>query len=258
MTPRGCRTLAASSLVRSSALGPVAASILALAAPSVAGTAASYEVVPTQASSETLLSADEAAWSGASAVAWGPAPYETRFRALWSAAGLYVRFDADDPSPWHTMTRRDEHLWEEEVVEIFLDPDRSGRDYYELEINPGNVVCDLRMIQASPWKGEFEWDLAGLETRVHTRKDAAGRTTGWTATALLPWPGLRPLPSAAKVAVPPRPGDRWRFNVFRVERPGGPKAPQKDGVSAAWSPPAGRSFHEPAAFRDLVFAGAPK
>jgi hypothetical protein len=114
------------------------------------------------------------------------------------------------------------------------------------------------MIQAAPWNGEFEWDLAGLETRVHTRKDAAGRTTGWTATALLPWPGLRALPSAAKVAVPPKPGDRWRFNVFRVEKPGGPKSPEKAGVSVAWSPPAGRSFHEPAAFRDLVFAGAPK
>jgi hypothetical protein len=156
------------------------------------------------------------------------------------------------------MTKRDEHLWEEEVVEIFLDPDRSGRDYYELEINPGNVVCDLRMIQASPWNGEFGWDLAGLETRVHTRKDAADRTIGWTATALLPWAGLRALPSAAKVAVPPKAGERWRFNVFRVEKPGGPKAPEKGSVSVAWSPPAGRSFHEPAVFRDLVFAAAPK
>ena len=247
-------------MIRMDLLGRIGLAALAWLVPGAvavpAADAPAYAVASTTAEAGTLLAADETAWSGVSAIAWGPAPYETRFRALWSPAGLVVRFDADDPSPWHTMTRRDEHLWEEEVVEIFLDPDRSGRDYYELEINPGNAVCDLRMIQASPWKGDFEWDLAGLETRVHTRKDAAGRTTGWTATALLPWPGLRPLPSAAKVAVPPRPGDRWRFNVFRVERPGGPKAPQKDGVSAAWSPPAGRSFHEPAAFRDLVFAGA--
>jgi hypothetical protein len=236
----------------------VLAGVIFVPAPGRAAETPSYTVASTTAETGALLAADEAAWSGASAIAWGPAPYETRFRALWLPGGLVVRFDADDPSPWHTMTRRDEHLWEEEVVEIFLDPDRSGRDYYELEINPGNVVCDLRMIQASPWKGEFEWDLAGLETRVHTRRDAAGRTTGWTATALLPWPGLRALPSAAKVAVPPKAGDRWRFNVFRVEKPGGPKAPEKGGVSVAWSPPAGRSFHEPAAFRDLVFAGAPK
>jgi hypothetical protein len=109
------------------------------------------------------------------------------------------------------------------------------------------------MINASPWKGEFEWDLAGLETRVHTAKDGTGRTTAWTATAFLPWSGLRALPSAQKVAVPPKAGDRWRLNVFRVERPGGPQAPRKDAVSAAWSPPSGPSFHEPAAFRDLLF-----
>jgi hypothetical protein len=140
------------------------------------------------------------------------------------------------------------------VVEIFLDPDRSGRDYYELEIDPANVVCDLRMI--SPWpdkKGDIDWNLAGLETRVHTMKDGAGRATGWTATAVLPWSGLRPLPSAGKVAVPPEAGDRWRFNVFRIERPGGPGAPEKDAVFAAWSPPSVKSFHDAGAFRDFVF-----
>jgi hypothetical protein len=227
-----------------------------LFAPRVAFTvdAPAYTVATTTAGRAALLGADETAWTAASAIAWGPAPYETRFRALWSPAGLFLRFDADDASPWHTMSRRDEHLWEEEVVEIFLDPDRSGRDYYELEVNPANVVCDLLMITPTPWKGDFDWNLAGLETRAHTLKNAAGRTTGWTATAFLPWSGLQPLPSARKVAVPPKAGDRWRFNVFRIERPGGPTAPERDAISAAWSPPSGESFHEPGAFRDLVFA----
>ena len=222
----------------------------------VAASSPSYEVARTVSPADRLLAADETAWAAASPIEWGPAPYPTRFRALWSDAGLFLRFDATDPSPWHTMTRKDEHLWEEEVVEIFLDPDRSGRDYYELEINPANVVCDLRMI--APWpdkKGDIDWNLKGLETRARVRKDAAGTTAGWTATALLPWSGLRSLPSAKKVAVPPRPGDRWRFNVFRIERPGGPKAPETDGVFAAWSPPSVETFHDAGAFRDLVFAG---
>jgi hypothetical protein len=222
-----------------------------------AGPGAGYEVAPARAEADSLLAADEASWKGASVVSWGPAPYETRFRALWSDRGLFLRFDAADADPWHTMTRRDEHLWEEEVVEIFLDPGRAGRDYYELEISPANVVCDVRMIAPSPNKQQdFAWDLAGLLTRVRTTRDAAGRTTGWTATAFLPWPGLKPLPSAAHVAVPPAAGDRWRFNLFRIERPGGPKAPEKGAVEVAWSPTGEPSFHVPAAFRDLVFAGA--
>jgi hypothetical protein len=226
--------------------------LVLFAAMVAAAPAAGYEVRRSAAATESLLAAEETAWDGASVVAWGPAPYETRFRALWSDAGLFLRFDADDPSPWHTMTRRDEHLWEEEVVEIFLDPDRSGRDYYELEINPANVVCDLRMI--SPWpdkKGDIDWNLAGLETRVK-----ASKTRGWTATAFLPWRGLRVLPSAARVALPPRPGDAWRFNVFRIERPGGKTSPGEEAVFAALSPPSAESFHDASAFRDLVFVGA--
>jgi hypothetical protein len=215
-----------------------------------------YEVARATAGPAALLAADEAAWAGTRAIEWGPPTYVTRFRAAWSDEGLFLRFDATDPSPWHTMTRRDEHLWDEEVVEIFLDPDRSGRDYYELEVNPANVVCDLRMV--SPWpdkKGDIDWNLAGLETRVHARgKD--GGAPGWTVTAFLPWRGLRALPSAGKVTLPPKPGDAWRFNVFRIERPGGKASPEKDGVFAAWSPPSVQSFHDAGAFRDLVFVGA--
>ena len=217
--------------------------------------APAYTVSATVAPHPSLLAAEEAAWTGAPVIAWGPRPYETRFRAVWSDEGLFLRFDANDPAPWHTMTRRDEHLWDEEVVEIFLDPDRSGRDYYELEVNPANVVCDLRMV--SPWpdkKGDIDWNLAGLETRVHAPGGAGALTRGWTVTAFLPWRGLRALPSAGKVALPPKPGDAWRFNVFRIERPGGKASPEKDAVFAAWSPPSVKSFHDAGAFRDLVFA----
>ncbi len=210
------------------------------------GAAPAYQVARTSAASERLLDADEP-WSKAMSIEWGPAAYLTRFSALWSDDGLYLRFDATDPLPWHTMTRRDEHLWDEEVVEIFLDLDRSGRDYYELEINPANVVCDLRML--SPWpdkKGDIDWNLAGLETRV--RKGG----TGWTATAFLPWQGLRALPSAKKLDLPPRAGAAFRFNVFRIDRPGGKASPEKDALFAAWSKPAAPTFHDASAFRDFV------
>ncbi len=216
-----------------------------------------YTVARTSSGEQLLLAADEPAWSAAAAVEWGRATYRTRFRALWSDAGLFLRYDATDPDPWSTMTRRDDHLWEEEVVEIFLDKDADGRDYYELEISPANVVCDLRVVTPPPdMKQDFAFDLAGLQTRVVLNRDAAGKTTGWTATALLPWGGLHALPTQAKVAVPPLAGDRWRFNLFRIKRPGGPKAPDRDGVFAAWSPTGEGTFHKPSAFRDMLFAGA--
>ena len=54
--------------------------------------------------------------------------------------------------------------------------------------------------------------------------------------------------------MPPKPEDAWRFNVFRVKRPGGKSAPEVGAVEVAWSPPPGESFHMPEAFRDFVFA----
>jgi hypothetical protein len=108
----------------------------------------------------------------------------------------------------------------------------------------------------SPWpdiEGDIEWDLEGLDTRVHSLTGADGRLFGWKATAFLPWSGLGKIPSARQTAVPPRAGDQWRFNVFRIKRPGGPEEPEKDAIFAAWSPPSGPSFHDVAAFRPLVF-----
>ena len=224
-----------------------------LAAPLAAAAAdPEYRTARSKATRAELLAGSDAAWTGVGTVAFGPAPYETRFRALWDDSGLFLRFDADDAAPWHTMTRRDEHLWEEEVVEIFLDLDRSGRDYAELEISPGNVVCDVRMIEPRPWKGDFGWDIEGLETNVVFQKKA-GKTTGWTALAFLPWTAFRSLPSSKNITLPPKGTDRWRFNLFRVKRPGGREAPKKGVIEAAWSKPPGDTFHAPEAFRDLVF-----
>jgi len=213
-----------------------------------------YRVARTHASRRALLAGDDASWGRGARISWGTRPYETALRALWDDDGLHLRFDAADPNPWHTMTRRDDELWEEEVVEIFLDLDRSGRNYYELEINPANVVCDLWM--ASPWPdkvGHIDWDLAGLETRVETRHDAAGKTTGWMATAFLPWSGFLSLASSHGIGLPPKPGDAWRFNAFRIKRPGGPGDPKTDAVFAAWSSPSVPSFHDPKAFRSFSF-----
>ena len=124
---------------------------------------AEYTVLPARAHDAHLLSADDRAWLEAAMVEWGPPPWVTRFRALTTSAALLLRFDVYDKAPWHTMTRRDEHIWEEEVVEIFLDPDRTGLNYYELEINPANVLCDL--VVPKPWPelhSDPAWDFAGV------------------------------------------------------------------------------------------------
>jgi hypothetical protein len=202
-----------------------------------------------------LLDPEHADWDGAMAVSWGPPRYVTEFRALHASDGLALRFAATDDGPWYTLTERDDALWNEEVVEIFIDPDGDGHNYAEIEINPAGVVCDLQILTATPaLESDIGWDFSGLATRVTMRRDAGARTTGWIATAILPWRGFASLGDTA-VALPPSRDDRWKFNVFRIKRPGGPEQPERDVILAPWSPTPSASFHAPESFRDLIFGG---
>jgi arylsulfatase A len=222
--------------------------------PALDGDTPGYVVGRSTAATGELLEATETAWGKAQRVTWGPDAIATSFRALSTRAGLAVRYDVSDPSPWHTLARRDAPLWNEEVVELFLDVGATGRSYAEVEWNPANTVVDL-WVDRHENRFDRDWNVAGLESRVHTRRDAAGHVTGWTAVALLPWRALA-AKAPAGTALPPKPGERWRFNVFRIERPGGPGEPAKDAQYLAWSPTGYPSFHVPLAFRELVFAGA--
>lgn len=148
----------------------------------------------------------------------------TEVAVSWDAAHLYVAFACADPEPWARHTSRDDRLWEEEVVEVFLDPDGDGRNYAELEVSPTNVVVDLLIAApraAGP--GARRWDIAGLQSAV--RRHASG----WVAEMAIPWASL----AAAGVTSPPRAGDAWRVGLYRIERPGGPvKAARIDALSA--------------------------
>lgn len=203
---------------------------------------------------DAWMAGNAGAAAAASAIAWGPERFQTTFRAAASREALLLRWDCRDEQPWHTLTQRDAALWNEEVVEIFLDPTGTGREYAEIEINPANVVCDLRIREAHPALAcDIGWDFEGLTTRVHAWREGHAGPDGWTAVARLPWEGFRRLSPGAASLVPPASGARWRFNVFRIKRPHGPAAPERDAIYAAWSVPEGPTFHVPSVFGTMVF-----
>jgi hypothetical protein len=138
--------------------------------------------------------------------------WPTEAAVVWDDTNLYVSFACTDPDPWARLSKRDERLWEEEVVEIFLDPDGDGRKYAEIEVSPTNVVVDLLI--AAPrasGPGARRWDVAGMQTAV-------GRhAAGWVVEVAIPWASL----ADSGVSAAPRPGDQWRVGLYRIERPGG-------------------------------------
>ncbi len=133
------------------------------------------------------------------------------------------------------MTARDEPLYREEVVEVFIDPVGDLESYFEIEVNPLNTVLDLVLRKTrSGYRKDAAWNCEGMVTRVE-RDDHS-----WTTHLKIPFDSLGPdLPMLEKP---------WRVNFTRIDRP-------KDGPRelSAWSPPGRPNFHTPERFGIVEF-----
>jgi len=164
-----------------------------------------------------------------------PPRWGTEVRLGWSGDVLHGLYQCQDPNPWATKRTRDDALWEEEVVEVFLDPFGDSLCYFEIEINPLNTVTDL--IIRRTWTGlrkDFRWKCQGLVTACGTL------AYGWVAAFQIPFESLGDChPTRSSV---------WRVNFSRIDRP-------KDQPLelSAWSPTLVRSFHVPGRFGLLRF-----
>jgi hypothetical protein len=111
---------------------------------------------------------------------------------------------------------------------VFIDPDGDGRNYLELEVNPLNVVVDLKIHHLQPeWKADIDWNIAGLQTAVHvmgTVNDSLSQDVGWTVEIAIPWSAMEGhIDGGGR----PHTGDTWRLNLYRIERKGGRRLKQQ-------------------------------
>jgi hypothetical protein len=125
---------------------------------------------------------------------------------------------------------RDSAVWQDDCIEVFLDPGHTHREYWHIVVNPAGTVLDEL---AGPEGKDAGRNLEGLE--VFSGLEAGA----WTVSLRIPFkaPGI----------APPRPGSCWAFNVTRSN-----SASPSDGFST-WSPLGSDSFHQPAWFGHLVF-----
>ena len=181
-----------------------------------------------------------------------PYPDRVSARLLYSDFHLYIGFSCADPYVWATLTEHDAPVWTEECVEVFLCPSGKVRSYYEININPLNTVFDTFILNGRPENAEG-WDVMsfvdaytckGLETAVFVNGEL-GRpgAKGWTAEYAIPFTSL-----IGGDTITPRPGDQWRMNLCRIDRPqDGPMRPY------SWATIGKADFHLPWHFGTLVF-----
>ncbi len=143
-----------------------------------------------------------------------PVTRKTTFRILWDETNLYVAFRSEDPDVWGTLLKKDDPIYNEECVEVFLDADGDGRTYNELQVSPHNVNFDASFVaRRSDLAEAMKWE-SGMKTAVFikgTLDDDSDTDEYWTAEMQIPIASLNSVPH------PPQKGDRWRFNAYRLE-----------------------------------------
>lgn len=206
---------------------------------------------------------DEVAWATAGST--GPlvnvgngreeptSPLGGHAKVLWDAQFLYVGIEVMDRTVqggWPAGSK-DPHLWEKDTVELMVDPDGDGdnKDYYEVQINPQNLVFDTQYDGYNQPNGGGRGPFGHEEWSAHltsavavhgTLDDDSDRDQGYTVEAKIPWASFAKAEHA-----PPRPGDTWRVNFYAMKNNGG----------MAWSPILGQgNFHRASRFGRIRWA----
>lgn len=202
---------------------------------------------------------DEPSWQGTPASAafvntvdGSAAELRATVRTLWDAENLYVGFDVSDTFLRNTLEGRDAHLWEQDAVEIMVDPDGDGRNYFELQVSPTGEIFDTRYdSRRVPGPiGHADWNAA-VNARVAARgtpNDDAD-DTGYAVEIAIPWSSFV-MPDGSPMTAPP-PGAMWKMNFYVMD------AMRSGQRSAGWSPTLERDFHVPARFGRVMFAPPP-
>ena len=209
-----------------------------------------YEVSRVTTKLEIDGQLNERAWKDAPALGafvnnrdGSPTKLVTEAKIIYDQSFIYFAFHSADTNIWSTMKKRDEHLWLEEVVEVFLQADPSIPNYIELEVNPLGTMLDIYLINTRKPIHYESWNSEKLRWAVSVDGTVDGKDNdrGWSCEIALPLEDIITAPR-----LPPMVGDRWRLNLYRVE-----KLPFS--AELAWSPTLQDDFHVLPRLGEIVF-----
>lgn len=173
----------------------------------------------------------------------------TRAKILYSERGIYFLFECEDRKITATKEKDFDTLFKEDVVEVFLWPDRAVPIYFEYELSPLNFELPLLIPNLggkfqgwTPWPYEGDGRVQHATSAQGGEKKSHASVKSWTAEFFIPFKLLTPL-----VTAPPKSGDQWYANLYRIDYDDGGYA------TYTWQKVAHGSFHEFDKFGILEF-----
>jgi len=70
----------------------------------------------------------------------------TIVKTCYDEENLYIAFVCKDQDIWGAFTERDQYLWTEEAVEVFIDVDENINTYIEIEVSPNNTLFNSYIV----------------------------------------------------------------------------------------------------------------
>ncbi|HWK07226.1 MAG TPA: carbohydrate-binding family 9-like protein [Puia sp.] len=197
---------------------------------------------------------DKAAWNPLQKLDSGGLAYESKFKILYSATGLYILFNGDDQKITTSYEKDFEDLFKGDVFEVFLQPDPQVPLYVEYEVNALDKELVL-LIQNSngnisgwePW--HYEGKKKVIKKVVVTGGNALSGGSVASGQAIRSVSAELFFPYSlfnAMSTLPPVSGTVWDGNFFRLDYDSGKM------IKWAWSP-VERGFHEMRNFRPVRF-----
>jgi hypothetical protein len=172
---------------------------------------------------------------------------------VWDDDALYYAGSMTDAELRSFGTKRNDHLWNGDVFELFLKPSALRPEYYEFQANPRGVVFEAPF----PKRGhEFDGGFAkvpGLGNKAAvvlkgTLDQPGDRDEGWSVEGRIPWSAFEPTGGK------PKAGAEWLFAICRYDY--GPKG--TDPVTMSSAPLSKPSFHRYEDYGKLRFEGGRK
>lgn len=181
----------------------------------------------------------------------GPAPVRAFAKVLWDKRYLYIGVEVQDALLRASHHAHDDHLWEQDCVELMVDPDGDGKNYFEIQVSPRGLVFDTRYDSRRVPKpfGHVDWNSkarVGVTTRGTIDDGVAD--AGYSVEIAIPWHAFS---SGGEPTRPPAIGDEWRANFYVMD------LGARRQEAAAWSHLQTGDFHVPRRFGILAFEGPP-
>lgn len=146
---------------------------------------------------------------------------KTTWKVLWDDQYLYFAFDCEDTDLVAPVRQRDDHVYNDDCVEMFILPDFRFRTYWEIVIAPSGSIFD-----SVECKNIDTWGLS-----LDKAQNVEGMQVGIALRGTLNQPGDTDQGYTVEVAVPfsqlmgytrggPKTGDRLHFMLVRLDRQG--------------------------------------